>query len=132
MKYEVPVVLVLLTLKYQGKAKGIFQENHVVLWCFIAATFAYWLIVGVILKEMTMTLICEWIQTLRRAALASSLLSVISLICIFLLYPFSLVPLAIVITSPISLAVLYTFSLFIERVVNEMHGVLVRVGRSSA
>ncbi|KAL8500324.1 hypothetical protein ACS0TY_020067 [Phlomoides rotata] len=71
MKQVVLLLLALLPLKYQGKAGNIFDENPVALGCLIAATCAYWLIVGII-KEMTsLNRSCEWIPTLLRAALAS-------------------------------------------------------------
>ncbi|KAL8495560.1 hypothetical protein ACS0TY_019628 [Phlomoides rotata] len=127
MKYGVPVVLVLLTLKYQGKTESIFHENAAALLCFITATSGYWLIVGT-LKGM---ISCKWIWTLRRAALASALVSAISLICLFLPYPVSLVPLVVVLTSTVSLVVLYAFSLFIRWAGNKMKGVLVRARQDS-
>ncbi|KAL8495556.1 hypothetical protein ACS0TY_019624 [Phlomoides rotata] len=126
MKQVVPLLFTLLQLKYQGKADNIFDENPVALGCLIAATCAYWLIVEKI-KEMTsLSRSCEWIPTLLHAALASSLLSVISFVCIFLPYPPSLVALSIVITSFVSLALAYAFSLFIRGIkwgVKKVHGV---------
>ncbi|KAL8495557.1 hypothetical protein ACS0TY_019625 [Phlomoides rotata] len=124
MKQEVLLLLALLPLRYQGKSDSIFDENPVPLGCFIAATCAYWLIVGK-MKEITtaLCLSCERILTLQRAALASALVSAVSLVCVFLPCPLLLVPLATVITSFVSLALAYAFSLFMKWGVKKMHGV---------
>ncbi|KAI3444728.1 hypothetical protein Pfo_001393 [Paulownia fortunei] len=91
LKYMVPSVLALVTLKYQGKTESLFVENPVPVWCFLAATYVYWLIVEV-MKQMT-TRNRKFFQMLSRAALVSGVLSAVSLVSFFLPYPISLLPL---------------------------------------
>lgn len=97
MKYMVPLLLGLVAMKYQGKSETLFVENPAPLWCFVAATCVYWLIVGAMKQDHPTPRDARiWLRMLlSRSAFASGVVSALSLLSVFLHYPFSLLPLVI-------------------------------------
>ncbi|GER30769.1 DCD (Development and Cell Death) domain protein [Striga asiatica] len=78
MKYAVPSALVLVSMKYpSGPDKGPFCEKPAAVWCFLAATGTYWLIAGRKMQAGSRKL-------MRLVALVSVLVSVVSLLAVFL------------------------------------------------
>ncbi|GFP80892.1 hypothetical protein PHJA_000232500 [Phtheirospermum japonicum] len=134
MKYWVPSVLALATLKYQGKAESLFVENPIPVWCFLAATCVYWLTVGA-MKQMPprIGVKCKCYKNivLSYAALTFGVLSAISLLSIFLPRQIALLLLVIWISLPIVLAwpiLKYAFKLVGPKISNGIEKTSTKMG----
>lgn len=93
MTFIPPSMLVFVTLKYQTKPDTLFLHNPFPLWCYIASTCVYWLIAG--FRDKLIRTRESFRESSRRAVIATGVLSSLSLLSIFLPYPFSLPPLVI-------------------------------------